>query len=132
MINPELFFKITPEEFVTTYTTEESCIDLLTRLKWAGGFVCHKCGHTHFCDGKHPGSRRCTKCKTEETLKSHTIFQNCKLPLKTSMHMMLYAYHHPMSTTAEMCKQLGIRQMTCWRIKQLVKNATENEHVIPK
>jgi len=120
-MNTELFFSLTTEEFLHRYATEDDCIEFLSSLKWANGFVCRKCGHNHFCDGNNQGSRRCTKCKTEETLKSNTIFQNCKLPLRTSMHMMLYAMHNPTVSTSKMCRDLGVRQMTCWRMKQLVK-----------
>lgn len=122
-MNTELFFQIPPDEFSQRYMSEEDCIQLLTGLKWPDGFICRKCGHTHFCEGNHPGSRRCTKCKTEETLKANTIFQNCRLPLKVSMHMMLFAKHFPEATTFEMCRKFGIRQMTCWRLKQIVKKA---------
>lgn len=116
------FFQLTLDEFLSCYPDEESCILLLTELKWGKGFQCRKCGHQHYCDGNYRGSRRCTRCKTEETLKAHTIFQNCKLSLHTSMQLMLYAFHHPHSSTSEMCREFGIRQMTCWRIKQLVKD----------
>lgn len=121
-MNTDSFFQLTLDEFLSGYPDEESCILLLEKLKWGNGFQCRKCGHHHYCDGKYPGSRRCTRCKTEETLKAHTIFQNCKLPLHTSMHMMLYAYHRPLSSTSVMCRELGIRQMTCWRMKQLVRD----------
>ena len=120
-MNHKKFFSVQPNDFLQLFTTEEKCIQWLTELKWESGFFCKKCGHNHYCEGNHPGSRRCTKCKTEETIKANTIFQNCKLPLRTSMHMMLYAYHQPDSTTLKMCKDLGIRQMTCWRIKKIVK-----------
>jgi two-component system, sensor histidine kinase LadS len=115
------FFLLTPLEFEEGYKSEEDCINLLAKLKWTDGFRCRRCGHTHFCEGYSPGARRCTKCKTEETLKSNTIFQHCKLPLRTSMQIMLFAYHNPLATTSEMCRQLGVRQMTCWRMKQIVK-----------
>ena len=120
-MNIGLFFSYTPEEFLQRYADEDECIAFLSSLKWSDGFTCRKCGHTHFCEGNHLGSRRCTKCKTEETLKSNTIFQNCKLPLRTSMHIMLYAIHNPDASTSKMCTDLGVRQMTCWRMKQLVK-----------
>jgi len=124
------FFKITPDEFENLYQSEEDCIRLLSELKWGGGFKCRKCGHDHFCEGNYPGSRRCTKCKSEETLKAHTIFQNCKLPLRTSMQLMLFAHHNPHASTSEMCKKLGVRQMTCWRMKQLVRDFQDKNEIV--
>lgn len=124
-MNTVKFFQLSLDEFLSGYQDEEACIELLSDLKWESGFQCRKCGHQHYCDGRYPGSRRCTRCKTEETLKANTIFKNCKLPLRTTMHLMLYAYHNPLSSTTEMCKELGVRQMTCWRMKQVVKEILE-------
>lgn len=117
----EKLFAMSIEEFEHIFLVESDCISWLATEKWQNGFVCHSCGHTHYCEGQQTGSRRCTKCKKEESIKAHTIFQNCKLPLKTSMHLMLYAYHNPDISSIEMCNKLGIRQMTCWRMKNLVK-----------
>ncbi len=124
------FFKISPEQFEKMFQTEEDCIRFLIELKWGRGFRCRRCGHDHFCEGNFPGSRRCTKCKLEETLKANTIFQNCKLPLITSMKLLLFAYHNPHASTSEMCKNLGVRQMTCWRMKQLVRELKDKKLII--
>ncbi len=49
------------------FQSEEKCYEFLAELKWSDGYRCRKCGNTNYCPGKTPYSRRCTKCKTEES-----------------------------------------------------------------
>src|SRR5665647_3513097 len=63
------------------FVSDEKCMEFLADLKWADGFTCRKCGNTNFCTGKSSYSRRCTKCKSEESAASGTIFHNCKFPI---------------------------------------------------
>ncbi|MBK7030210.1 MAG: transposase [Bacteroidales bacterium] len=58
--------------------SDEKCLEFLAELKWSEGYTCRKCGNTNYCSGKTPFSRRCTKCKTEESATTGTIFHNCK------------------------------------------------------
>lgn len=115
------FFKLTVEEFQNKYLTDEQCFELLSSLKWGNYFRCRKCGHTHFCRGRSVGSRRCTKCKKEESATANTIFHHCKLPIRISMMIALYVYHNPNVSANELCRLFGIRSMTCWRIQKIVR-----------
>ena len=121
-------FKISLTEFESRFPEKIDCIKWLSDMKWVNGFVCHFCKHTHYCSGQHLGALRCAKCKHEESVKAHTIFNNCKLPLKTAIYMMLFAYNNPDITTSQMCNELGIRKMTCWRMKKLVTLLTNNKY----
>jgi len=121
-------FKIPLDDFNALFPEEIDCINWLSGIKWGKGFKCHFCGHEHYCSGQHLGSRRCTKCKKEESVKAHTIFENCKLPLKTTMYMMIFAYNNPKMTSVKMCKELGIRKMTCWRMQHIVKQINNKKN----
>jgi len=99
----------------------ESCLRFLAELKWKEGFVCKKCGHTNFCKGKSPYSRRCTKCKKEESATAHTVFHRCKIPMTQAFEMAFLVCNLPEVSSYQISKKMNIRQMTCYNFQKKVK-----------
>jgi hypothetical protein len=106
------------------FHSDEKCFEFLADLKWSEGFICRKCGNTNHCPGKTPYSRRCTKCKTEESSTAGTIFHNCKFPVCKAFYI---AYNvckgKEEISTYEFARRLSLRQMTCWNFKTKIQNA---------
>lgn len=88
--------------------------------KWSDGFKCRKCGHTNFCKGKKPYSRRCTRCKAEESATANTIFHACKMQLKDAFRIAHLVCSNPKISSYELSREMEIRQMTCWRFKKKI------------
>ena len=115
------FFKnIKKIEFSEIFHNEESCLKFLANEKWEKGFVCRKCGHTNYCKGKKPYSRRCTKCKAEESATAHTVFHRCRIPLTDAFKITYMVCHSPDISTYEISRKTEIRQMTCWKFKKKI------------
>ena len=106
------------------FHSDEKYYEFLADLKWSEGFKCRKCGNTNYCQGKTPYSRRCTKCKTEESAASGTIFHNCKFPISKAFYI---AYNvckgNEDLSTYEFARRLSLRQMTCWNFKTKIQHA---------
>jgi hypothetical protein len=118
---------ITPGQLEELFTNNYKCLEFLSELKWTDGFKCRKCGNSNYCPGKSPFSRRCTKCKTEESATSGTIFHHCRFDISKAFYI---AYNvckgnHDLSTY-EYARRLSLRQMTCWKFKDKLKKAIEN------
>lgn len=47
-------------EFSERFSDEKKCYEYLSNLKWSAGYVCKKCGHTHYCKGNNEYDRQCT------------------------------------------------------------------------
>ena len=109
---------ITQEQLEAMFESDDKCLEFLANLKWDKGFVCRKCGNTNYCIGKTPHSRRCTKCKSEESATTGTIFHNCKFPVSKAFYI---AYNVCKGkediSTYEFARRLSLRQMTCWNFK---------------
>lgn len=103
------------------FQDEEACLKFLAELKWKDGFVCRKCGHTNFCKGKTPYSRRCTRCKHEESVTAHTLFHRCKIPLTKAFEMAFLVCNLPDVSSRQISKKMNIRQMTCYNFQKKVK-----------
>jgi len=115
---------LSPEQLAEMFLSDEKCLAFLSNLKWAGGFVCKKCGNTNSCAGKEPFSRRCTKCKTKETATNGTIFHGVKFPISKAFYI---AYNVCKGkediSTYEFGRRLSLRQMTCWNFKTKIQHA---------
>lgn len=121
-----LFGKIDPEHFHTAFESEEQCLSYLAATKWSKGFKCRKCGHTNYCKGKKPFSRRCTRCKTEESATAHTVFHGCKFPLPSAFNLMYHVCQRPDISSYELSRLLETRQMTCWKFKKKLIECLES------
>ena len=118
--------ELTREKLDELFSSDEKCFEFLAELKWSNGFTCKKCGNTNYCEGKTPHSRRCTKCKSEESASSGTIFHNCKFPVSKAFYI---AYNVCKGkediSTYEFARRLSLRQMTCWNFKTKIRHAVE-------
>jgi len=105
------------------FEDSEKVLKFVADVKWKDGFVCRKCGHTNFCEGKSPSSRRCTRCKSEESATSHTLFHNIKFPINKAFYI---AYNVCVLgndfSTYNYSDQLGLNQMTCWKFRKRIKD----------
>ena len=106
------------------FNSEDKCYEFLADLKWSNGFTCRKCGNSNYCSGKTPHSRRCTKCKTEESSAAGTIFHNCKFPISKAFYIAYSVCKGKEDiSTYEFARRLSLRQMTCWNFKTKIRNA---------
>jgi len=112
------FKNISDKEFRENFSTQESCLEFLAQQKWGDSFVCRKCGHTNYCEGKTPFSRRCTKCKHDESAKVGTLFEGCRFPLTKAFYIAYTVCNGATISTHEISRQLELRQMTCWSFKK--------------
>jgi len=115
------------KQFTDQFATEDDCLRFLAEQKWSDGFVCRKCGHTNFCKGKTPYSRRCTRCKQEESATSHTIFHRCHIGLTEAFRIVYMVCHDPGVSTYELSRQIELRQMTCWKLKAKLKECLKQK-----
>lgn len=114
-------------KFKMNYPSEEECLALLSDKKWESGYVCRKCGNTNYCKGKKPYSRRCTRCKTEESVTSHTIFHHCRIPLTEALEITILNCMFPDISSYELSRKIERRHMTCYHFQKKIKTCLESQ-----
>lgn len=118
--------ELTQSQIEELFTSNDKCLEFLAELKWSEGFQCKKCNNDNHCTGKSPFSRRCTKCKTEESATSGTIFHHCRFDISKAFYI---AYNvckgNDDLSSYEFARRLSLRQMTCWKFKDKLKKAIE-------
>ncbi|MES2388843.1 MAG: 7TM diverse intracellular signaling domain-containing protein [Bacteroidota bacterium] len=111
-------------EFTLIFPEATDCYKFLEQLKWKAGYSCRRCGHAKHCSGKEALSRRCTKCRYEESVTGGTIFHRLKFPITKAFYLLflVYANKRKISST-ELSEILDLRQKTCWAFSKKVEDA---------
>lgn len=115
------------EEFSKIYPDNESCFRFLAGMKWGSDtagdrYECRKCGHDHYFHGHTPFSRRCARCDYDESVISHTIFQNTRIPINKAFYMVFLIYTTKGKISSHKLSEiLSIRQSTCWAYGSRIK-----------
>lgn len=113
--------------FRKLFPNEDACLSILAKYKWEQGFVCASCGNTNFCSGKTKLSRRCTKCKKDESVTANTAFHRCKIPLNKAFEIAYSICNRPAISSYEISRQIEVRHMTCYKFQKKMINCQNNE-----
>lgn len=123
----EKFEGVNSIKFHKQFKDDESCLEYLSNIKWNTGYNCKRCGNKKFCKGKSEFSRRCTKCKHDESVTAGTMFDKIKFSLLTSFHIIFKICTKIKGMSAlEISKEFETRVMTCWKFKWKVQQAMKS------
>lgn len=115
------------ETFRRLYDDEKSCLELLSKYKWEKGYVCSNCGNTNYCKGKTPFSRRCTRCKKDESATANTAFHRCKIPINKAFEIAFMICNMPDISSYNISRQIEVRHMTCYNFQKKMINCQHAE-----
>jgi predicted RNA-binding Zn-ribbon protein involved in translation (DUF1610 family) len=122
-----MFESLTIFEFQERFPDDKSCMDYLSDLQWAEGFVCPKCGNTRYCAGHKEHIRQCTKCNYLMSPTSGTLFHKVKFSLLKAFYIVYYVSTNKKGiSSTELSRKLGLRQKTCWLFKQKAMRAMKS------
>lgn len=68
----------------TTFNSANA-YEIIAGHKWQEGYRCKGCGNESYYKGKTPYSRRCSKCKKDESATSGTVFHKLRIPIDASL-----------------------------------------------
>jgi transposase-like protein len=117
---------------IETFPTEQSCIEYLEYRRWNGsirspfveGYGVWKCK-----DGKY----RCRKTQKYFTVRTGTIFEKTKIPLRDWFVAVWHMTHYKKGISSiALAGELGVTQKTAWFMGQKIRRifAMESEEVI--
>lgn len=119
-------------KFHKAFSTDEDCYRYLSEIKWDKEYQCKKCGHTKFYKGVRPFSRRCMKCKYDESPTAGTMFDKCKFPLLLAFHIAFkISTKKKGMSTLELSQEFELRQKTCWEFKWKIQQAMASSKLHP-
>lgn len=113
--------------FYKRFKDDDSCFEYLSMVKWKSGYSCKKCLNKNYCGGKSTYSRRCTKCKYDESVTAGTMFDKIKFSMQTCFHIIFKICTKIKGKSAlEISKEFETRVMTCWKFKWKVQQAMKS------
>jgi hypothetical protein len=68
-------------EFDRLFAHKDACLRFLERVRWGEDFRCQRCGSREYWTLS-TGLRRCRGCRFKNSVKTGTIFESSRLPLK--------------------------------------------------
>jgi hypothetical protein len=123
----ELIGHLSPDRFRESFKSQEECLEILAHAKWADGFVCRNCGNDKYCQGRLPFSRRCTRCKKDESATANTIFHHCRIDLPKAFEIAFMVCGSPNVPASEISQILETRHMTCLNFKKRILNCLHSD-----
>lgn len=128
-----IFKGVNSIKFYNRFNSEDSCYKYLSEIKWDGdNFICKKCGNTHYCKGRSPYSRRCTRCKYDESVTSGTMFAKCKFSILLAFHIAFkISTKKKGMSSLELSEEYDLRQKTCWEFKRKIQQAMKSSGNYP-
>lgn len=120
-------------KFHNTFSSNDDCYRYLADIKWNDcGYQCKKCGHTKYYKGVKPYSRRCMKCKYDESPTAGTMFDKCKFSLHLAFHIAFkISTKKKGMSSLELSQEFELRQMTCWEFKWKIQQAMQSSKQHP-
>jgi hypothetical protein len=115
------------EEFLSIFPDDLACERYLDDIKWKNGFKCKKCGNEKSCKGSKKFSKRCTKCRYDESITAYTLLHKCKFPLSKAFYIItkVNKFGDDLNCT-ELSRQLEMRKSTVWEFKKKIMEAKKN------
>ncbi|PWJ28123.1 IS1595 family transposase [Sediminitomix flava] len=118
--------------FYLTFQTEEDCLQYLSSMKWAENYKCRKCGHGKFMKGKKSHSRRCQKCKYDESATAHTLFHQLKFSLMIAFEMVFrLSCDKKGISTLGLSEKLSLSYQSCLNFRRKVQYAMRSSQRYP-
>ena len=101
-------------DFTRKYcNNDEACFDFFWKVRFPEGFVCEKCGCTHYCKLIRHNVTECSACGHQHYLFAGTIFQDNKLPLyKLLLGLFLFFVNNKGISAVEMRSHLDVNYKT--------------------
>jgi transposase-like protein len=118
-------------EFAERFKTDEDCKKYLSEIKWEGGYICRKCGHTKYQERKNH-SRTCNYCSDTESPTANTLFHKVKFGLRKAFFMCFEMATTTKSLSAsQMSVRYGVRESTARLFMHKVREAMKSSEKHP-
>ncbi len=122
------FVGVNSIKFNQEFKDDSSCYEYIAAIKWPSDeFICKKCEYKKYCIGRKPFSRRCLKCRYDESPTAGTMFDKCKFSLLVAFHIAFkISTKKKGMSSLELSHEFELRQPTCWEFKWKIQQAMQS------
>ncbi len=111
-------------EFDRLFAHKDACLHFLEKVRWASDFACQRCGSSEYWTLS-TGLRRCRKCRFKNSVKTGTIFESSRLPLKMWFYAIWWITAQKTGVSAlDLQKDIGLGSYrSAWLLLHKIRNA---------
>lgn len=109
-------------DLINNFSTEQSCIDHLTELRWNGNVISpfDPTSKVYVCKGN---KYRCKNTGKYFNVRTNTLFDNTKIPLqKWFLAIWISTSHKKGISSIQLSKDIDVTQKTAWFMLQRIRN----------
>lgn len=118
-------------KFTARFKNDQACKSYLSKIKWAEGYVCIKCGHTVYTKREN-FTRTCTLCKHNDSPTAGTLFHKVKFGLTKAFHIVYEMTNSTKGMSAsQVAKRYSITRKTAWYFMHKVRRAMASQEHYP-
>ena len=118
-------------KFTIRFPSDMACYKYLSDIKWNNGFVCQKCGHKKYSEGK-KYQRCCTLCKHIESSTAGTLLHKVKFGIRKAFLIMFEMTASTKGLSAsQVAKRYGITRKTAWLFMHKVRLGMKSSQSVP-
>ena len=109
--------------FMKKFSTEAQCVEYMAALRWQGGFVCPKCGHTH-AYRLSSGLYQCAQCRRQTSVTAGTVLHGSHVRL-TKWFLAFYwvCFDKRGISAVQLTSQIGVSYKTAWYMLKRIRMA---------
>lgn len=108
------------------FPTEKSAEEYFAEKRWGNEPVCPYCNAVKIYKGKTAQPYKCGECNRKFTVKTGTIMEGSKVPVRTwLLAMYLMGSARKGVSSIAMAEQLGVQQRTAWFMAQRIREACQ-------
>lgn len=123
--------RISLQEFIKHFGTEEQCRQYLFEQRWPDGFICPKCGSRKGYQLS-DGTLQCTECRHQTSATAGTVLHRSHLSLSKWFETLYFVSQDKRGISAvELHARPGVTYKTAWYILSRIRKAMEqrdNQH----
>lgn len=132
MIARDKYIGVNSITFNKRFKDDNDCYEYLSLVKWEASFVCRKCNNDKYYKGEKPFSRRCLKCKYDESPTVNTKFEKLKFSILIAFHIVFkIGTKKKGMSSLELSSEFELRQKTCWAFKQKIQEVMKSSLKFP-
>ena len=112
-------------DVLNKFPNEEACAAYLVKLRWPDGIACPRCESSKVYTCK--DHFRCSDCKRDFSVRTGTIYESSRLPLRKWFAAMWLMSSSPKGiSSCQLAREIGTTQKTAWfmlsRLREMVAN----------
>ena len=111
------------------FSTQESCEEYLTQMRWPEGVTCPRCGSKHVTYMTSRHQWQC-ECRYQFSVTSATVFHKTHIDLPRWLMAVWLVCHSPKGISSKQIqRELGVTYKTAWYMTRRIRLAIQNNLV---